>query len=147
MNPLVLPLENISLLIVEDEADNRDLLSFVLHSNGAKVLAVNSGSAALEVLKQLRPDAVLSDLHMPDTDGYSLIRCWRAQEAELGVSPVPFIAVTAYVKEQEQQQALAAGFQLYIAKPFDVERLPQLVATVVAQGVDSTSPKAIQSDF
>lgn len=137
----MLTLADTSLLVVEDDADNRDLLAFVLQNQGAKVIAVDSASAALEILEQVRPDAVLSDLSMPDRNGYSLIRDWRARETELGLSSIPFIAVTASAKDQDKQRALNTGFQLHISKPFDIEHLPQLVITVITDGVRPTLPR------
>lgn len=116
------------LVVVEDETDNRELLVFVLENEGAEVTAVESAQQALAVLEQVRPDVLLCDISLPGKDGCQLLREWREREAQLGLPPIPAIAVTAMVRELDKQYTLQAGFQLHISKPCDFEKLPRIIA-------------------
>lgn len=115
------------LLIVEDEADTRELLAFLLRQQGAEVTAVASASQALEVFPHIRPHLLVCDIGMPEMDGYMLMRQIRAMPAEQGGN-TPAIALTAYVAEYDQRQAKAVGFQRHLAKPVEPD---QLVTTIV----------------
>ncbi|MCA1992786.1 MAG: PAS domain S-box protein [Coleofasciculus sp. S288] len=128
--PDTLPLANIRVLVVDDEADSRDFLAFVLEQAGGEVTATASASEALQVLMQLKPDILLSDIGMPEIDGYMLMRQVRALESEQE-NKIPAIALTAYAGEVNQQQALAAGFQRHIAKPVVPETLIQAIGNMV----------------
>ena len=108
------PLLGIQVLVVDDEADTRDLTSFVLEQSGAIVTALPSAREALEALTQGRFDLLISDIGMPDMDGYSLIRQIRQRG-----NAIPAVALTAYAGEVDHQQAIAAGFQTHIAKPVE----------------------------
>jgi signal transduction histidine kinase len=118
-------LDWVQVLLVEDHDDNRALIQFVLEQTGAKVTAVACAEAALSVLEQTTPDILISDIAMPETDGYQLIRQIRAQEQhseKTGYSKrvhLPAIALTAYAKSEDAAQALASGFQAHLAKPVD----------------------------
>ncbi|MEG3898031.1 MULTISPECIES: PAS domain S-box protein [unclassified Microcoleus] len=117
-------LSGIRVLAVDDDADARDLVVFLLEDCGASVTAVANAADALAVLTQSVPDLLLSDIGMPDTDGYMLLRQVRALPPEQG-GLVPAIALTAYAGEINYQQALAAGFQRHISKPLDPNKLVQ----------------------
>ncbi|MEG5057018.1 PAS domain S-box protein [Microcoleus sp. A2-C5] len=119
-------LSGIRVLAVDDDADARDLVVFLLEDCGASVTAVASAADALAVLTQSLPDMLLSDIGMPDTDGYMLLRQVRALPPEQG-GLVPAIALTAYAGEIDYQQALAAGFQRHISKPLDPDKLVQVM--------------------
>jgi CheY-like chemotaxis protein len=114
-------LKEISLLIVEDDADSRELLVTILESAGARVSAVNSAADALDALEVFQPDVLISDIGMPGEDGYSLIR--RVREIRQSGGQIPAIALTAYAREEDSQKALEAGFQMHLAKPFDSAEL------------------------
>jgi CheY-like chemotaxis protein len=114
-------LKEISLLIVEDDADSRELLTTILKAAGARVAAVGSAAEALEALKVSNPDVLISDIGMPGEDGYSLIR--RVREINHNNNQIPAIALTAYAREEDSQKALGAGFQMHFAKPFDQSEL------------------------
>jgi CheY-like chemotaxis protein len=122
-------LAGLRILIVEDEADSRDLLGAVLSRCGAETIMVTSCKGAIAVLRDSTPppDVVVSDLGMPDQDGYDLIRQLRALEAEKG-GRVPAVAVTGYANPGDRQRALTAGFTGYVAKPFD----PRVIANAIA---------------
>jgi CheY-like chemotaxis protein len=124
-------LSGVSVLVVEDEPDALDLVRVVLEQGGARVTAVKDAAAAMDALGAARPDVLIADIGMPGEDGYQLIRRVRALGAERG-GAVPAVALTAYAAESDRAQALAAGFQLHIAKPVDPAELLRLVAGVVA---------------
>ncbi|MEG4346718.1 PAS domain-containing protein [Microcoleus sp. A003_D6] len=117
-------LSGIKVLAVDDDADALDLVVFLLEDCGASVTAVANAADALAVLTQSVPDLLLSDIGMPDTDGYMLLWQVRALPPEKG-GLVPAIALTAYAGEIDYQQALAAGFQRHISKPLDPDKLVQ----------------------
>ncbi|WP_375539704.1 hybrid sensor histidine kinase/response regulator [Oscillatoria sp. FACHB-1407] len=125
-----LSLNGIKILIVDDEPDTRELVVFVLEQQGAQVAAAMSAPEALLILPQTRPDILLSDIGMPDMDGYMLIRQVRTLAPEQG-GTIPAIALTAYAGDTNQQQVLAAGFQKHISKPIEPEALVQAIAHLV----------------
>lgn len=126
-NPLAL--NGLRVLIVDDEADTREWVSTVLQECGAQVFAVGSVDEALEALEQLQPDVLISDIGMPGEDGYALIRKVRELEPDRG--RIPAVALTAYASVEDYKEALAAGFQLHVAKPV---RAAELVAVVASLG-------------
>lgn len=122
-------LSGIRVLVVDDEPDMREFLAFVLEDYGAQVEVVASAFEALEVLPQGKPDILLSDIGMPEMDGYTLIRKIRAMPPEQG-GLLPAIALTAYAGEVDQTQALSAGFQKHVAKPVEPDKLAAIVASL-----------------
>ncbi|MEH2420678.1 MAG: response regulator [Nostoc sp.] len=124
-------LMGIQVLIVDDNADTRDFFSFVLEEFGAIVTAVASGDEALKALTQSKPDILLSDIGMPEMNGYMLMQQVRTLEAEVGGKQIPAIALTAYAGEINQQQALKAGFQQHIVKPVAPEELLMVISNLV----------------
>ncbi|MEG4200652.1 PAS domain S-box protein [Microcoleus sp. Pol12A5] len=119
-------LSGIRVLAVDDDADALDLVVFMLEDCGASVTAVANAADALAVLTESVPDLLLSDIGMPDTDGYMLMRQVRALAPDKG-GLVPAIALTAYAGEIDYRQAMAAGFQRHIPKPLDPEKLVQAI--------------------
>ncbi|KAM3111678.1 hybrid sensor histidine kinase/response regulator [Phormidesmis sp. 146-33] len=115
-------LKGLRILLVDDEADNRELVGFMLQQQGAIVTSVPTARQAIEVLSQEKPDLLLSDIGMPDMDGYALIHHVRSLPPEQGGS-IPAIALTAYAGESNQHKILAAGFQQHLAKPVELETL------------------------
>lgn len=107
--------EGARILVVDDEADARFLLTTMIENCGASVASAASAPEALEIFKQFKPHILISDIGMPEEDGYSLIRKVRALDSDNGA--VPAIALTAYAREEDRIQAEQAGFQLHIAKP------------------------------
>jgi PAS domain S-box-containing protein len=120
------PLGHVRVLVVDDEADARDLIAASLVRSGAEVITVGSAGEAIALVERFRPDVLVSDLAMPDTDGFSLIRELRRRETELG-RHLPAVALTAYAEKEMGRRALEAGFQVHVAKPFEPQRL---VATI-----------------
>ncbi len=127
-------LTGVRVLVVDDDVDTRELLVFVLEQAGAKVTAVASAKAALDSLHTSQPDVLVSDIGMPELDGYLLIRQMRGLESEQG-GQIPALALTAYAAEIDQQQALTAGFQRHLAKPVEPHHLVIIVAQLVGRSV------------
>ncbi|MBE9167300.1 GAF domain-containing protein [Pleurocapsales cyanobacterium LEGE 06147] len=125
--PYSLLLTRIRILIVDDEPDTRDFLTFMLEQQGATVTAVASANEALNFLKQSKPDLLISDIGMPKVDGYTLLRRIRALAPEQG-GQIPAIALTSYARDIDRQEAIAAGFQKHIAKPVQPDKLAALIA-------------------
>ncbi|MEG4235807.1 ATP-binding protein [Microcoleus sp. Pol11C3] len=128
-------LEGLKILVVDDEADARELLSTILQKYGADVLAVASVKEALTIIETATdrsPDVLVSDIGMPDEDGYSLIRKLRQVEAQRG-GRLPAIALTAYARNDDRRQALLAGFQIHLTKPVDAAELVAVVASLTGR--------------
>ncbi|HEY9861875.1 MAG TPA: PAS domain S-box protein, partial [Candidatus Obscuribacterales bacterium] len=123
-------LTHVKILVVDDDADMRDLASFILTQAGAQVTTAASAIQALTFLNQSVPDLLLCDIGMPEMDGYSLIRQVRKWSPEQG-GTIPAIALTAYAGEINQQQALAAGFQMHISKPVEPEVLIEAISSLL----------------
>lgn len=125
------PLEGIRALVVEDQPDARDALATVLLDAGARVTSVGSAAEALDAFRHGIPDVVLSDVAMPESDGYQLIRRIRALNPGAG-GTVPAVAVTAYATPEDRRRAFEAGFQAHVAKPLEASELVATVASLVA---------------
>lgn len=125
-------LEGLRVLVVDDEPDARELLTTVLEEYGAQVIAVASAEAALEAIKQLQPNVLVSDIGMPQEDGYTLIRKVRALAAKQG-GQIPAVALTAYARAEDRTQAILAGFQQHISKPVDPAQLALVVASLAGR--------------
>jgi PAS domain S-box-containing protein len=129
-------LSDLKLLVVDDEVDSREFVAFVLEQYGAVVTAVASAGEALEALALEKPDLLLSDIGMPEMDGYMLIRQIRAMPPELG-GQIRAIALSAYASNSDSKQALLAGFQKHIAKPVEPAQLIAVVATLIGRNSDA----------
>jgi signal transduction histidine kinase/ActR/RegA family two-component response regulator len=131
-------LDGLHILVVDDDPDGRTLTSLVLTQAGASVKAVASVREAHQTLEVERPDALVSDLGLPDEDGYALIRHIRQHEAEHG-GFLPAVALTGYARAEDRAGVLAAGFQTHLAKPVDPADLTAAIATMVQQPSNSDS--------
>ena len=123
-------LEGLRILVVDDEADARDLIALMLQQQGALVTVATSATAALSILSQadgLSFDCLVSDIGMPDNDGYELMRRVRALRTERG-KPLPAIALTAYGRARDRIAALSAGFQMHVPKPVEPTELTMVIA-------------------
>ncbi|MBD2311077.1 PAS domain-containing protein [Desertifilum sp. FACHB-1129] len=127
-----LDLMGVRVLAVDDEADARELLAVVLTMYGAEVLTVTSATEVLTTLVSFQPDVLVSDIGMPDVDGYSLIQQIRALPPEQG-GRIPAIALTAYAREEDYQRAIVSGFQQQVTKPLEPEQLVQAVVVLVGE--------------
>jgi PAS domain S-box-containing protein len=122
-------LRGLRLVIVDDEADARELLAAALAQMGARVHVAGTAAAALEVVARTRPHLLVSDIGMPGEDGYSLVARLRAAEA--AGDHLPAIALTAYATQEDVGRALGAGYDLHLAKPVDASQLARAVAALV----------------
>jgi PAS domain S-box-containing protein len=119
-------LKGLRILAVDDEADVRDMLQTLLEDCGANVLTAASAKEGLEALAGWKPHILISDIGMPEEDGYSLIRKVRALTAEEGAD-VPAIALTGYVRIEERVRALEAGYQMFVPKPVETNELISII--------------------
>ncbi|MBE9224446.1 response regulator [Phormidium sp. LEGE 05292] len=126
------PLQDIRVLLIDDEPDARELIAFILKEAGAIATVVSSASEALKIFPQVKPDLVVSDIGMPEIDGYMLIQKIRAMPPEQG-GKVPAIALTAYAGEINQRKAIVAGFQRHLAKPVETNDLIETIITLVPE--------------
>ena len=122
-------LQGAQILVVDDDPDALEMLTVVLTEAGAAVRTAASATEALALLRWIRPDVLVSDLAMPDEDGYSLIRNLRALERASG-RETPAVALTAYVRVQDRARAQAAGFNVFVEKPVDPEELIAVLAGI-----------------
>lgn len=123
-------LDGASILIVDDEPDGRQLMVRILEGRGAQVTAVEGGSPALEMLRSREFDILVSDIGMPDLDGYELMRRVRELDTERP-SPIPAIAVTAYARAEDRQRSLLAGYQMHLSKPIEARELIAGIASLL----------------
>jgi CheY-like chemotaxis protein/two-component sensor histidine kinase len=119
------PLAGVRVLVVDDQPDSRDLIALILEECGAAVTSVDSVAAALDSLDFSPPDVIVSDVGMPGRNGYDLARALRERAPRYGA--IPAIAVTAYARFEDRQQAMAEGFDDHVSKPI---RPQELVSTV-----------------
>jgi len=122
--------EGLRLLIVDDDFDTRTLLTFLFELEGAEVITSASAGEALEAMSSFKPDILISDICLPDEDGYSLLRKVRKLELKLGGN-IPAIAITASGNEENCIRSFLAGFQRHVCKPIDLEELSAVVTSLV----------------
>ena len=123
-------LKGLRILVVDDEADTRELLKQGLEYCGAKVTVLGSAAEALDTLMVKVPDVLISDIGMPGIDGYDLIRQVRGLPSNRG-GRVPAIALTAYTRTEDRLQSLRAGYDMHVPKPVELAELVAVAATVV----------------
>jgi PAS domain S-box-containing protein len=129
-------LSGLKILVVDDSADTLAYLTAAIEQYGAKVEAIASVSEAIIALKNLHPDVLISDIGMPDQDGYDLIKQVRSLE-QLG--QIPAMALTAYAREEDRTRALSAGFQMYLSKPVEPDKLASAIAQLVGRNIPISS--------
>jgi two-component system CheB/CheR fusion protein len=122
-------LEGLKILVVEDDPNSREVFAIMLLSFGAIVKSAGSAIEAMELFNDFRPDVLVSDIAMPEEDGYSLITKIRAQN-----SKIPALALTAHASQQDVERALKAGFNAHLAKPVGANKLAFSVSRIVEQG-------------
>lgn len=125
-------LDGLKILVVDDEADTRDLIREVLKECGSEVITSSSAAEALIAIEQHKPDILISDLGMPDEDGYSLITKIRALPSERG-GHIPAAALTAYARAEDRMRVLRSGFQFHLPKPVDSAELVTVVASLAGR--------------
>ena len=120
-------LSGLNVLLVDDDSDTLKLMETALTRREANVTAVSSANDAIRAITRKRPDVLVSDIAMPDEDGYGLIEKIRSLERG-GQDSIPAVAITAYAKEEDRERALSSGFQIYLAKPVELTELISVVA-------------------
>jgi len=125
-------LDGLRVLLVDDEPEARQIISTVIKRTGAEVKACTSAREALANLMEWKPDVILSDIAMPDEDGYSFISKVRTLPRERGGN-TPAAALTAYARDVDRRQALEAGFQMHIAKPIGAGQLVTMIARLAGR--------------
>lgn len=124
-------LDDLRLLIVEDDPDARRLLEKILTDAGATVTATSSAAEALAAIHSAKPHVLISDLAMPDQDGFDLIR--QVRESGLTAKDLPAVALTAFAQKKERRRALLAGFQVHLAKPVDPHDLTAVISSLAGR--------------
>jgi CheY-like chemotaxis protein len=125
-------LAGLKVLVVDDQPDARDLIRRVLEDCNADVFTAATADEALALLQAHRPDVLVSDIGMPGTDGFELLRRIRAVGADRG-GRVPAIALTAFARSEDRTRALRAGFLVHVSKPVDPSELVATVASIAGR--------------
>jgi PAS domain S-box-containing protein len=125
-----LNLTRVRLLIVDDDLDNRELLTVVLEQYGAEVMSAASAAEALACLEAFAPDILVSDIGMPEVDGYAFLQTIRSLPIEKG-GQVPAIALSSYTRDQDIKRAFDCGFQQHVSKPMDLDHLIQAIVALL----------------
>ncbi len=123
----------VKVLLVDDEVDSREFMRFVLADSGAAVRVASSAAEAIEVASQFSPDVLVSDIGMPEEDGYSLLRRLRSKNAQTGKFWA--IALTAYARDEDRDRAFAAGFDRHLSKPVQPDVLVETIVELRQQGL------------
>jgi CheY-like chemotaxis protein len=118
--------------VVDDEVDTREFITTILQQYQAEVRAVASAQEALATIAHWKPDVLVSDIGMPEQDGYALLHQLRSRSPEQG-GKIPAAALTAYTKAEDRRLAIQAGFQLHIPKPVDPFELVTVVASLAGR--------------
>jgi PAS domain S-box-containing protein len=124
-------LTGLRILVVDDEAEMRDLLETLLTQHGAQVTVCSTAAQALEITERQKPSLVISDIGMPDEDGYSLIGKIRTREKQ--GRNIPAIALTGYARVEDRMRALESGFQMYVSKPVEVLEILTVIASLTGR--------------
>src|SRR5215211_6988022 len=125
-------LDGLRVLLVDDEPEARQIISTVITRTGAEVKTCESAHEALAKLSEWKPDVILSDIAMPEEDGYSFIKQVRSLPHDKG-GDIPAAALTAYARDIDRRQALAAGYQMHIAKPIGASQLVTMIARLAGR--------------
>jgi CheY-like chemotaxis protein len=121
-------ISGLRVLVVDDDADARELVALTMESRGAVIHLASSAAEALDYVHRQRPDVMVADIGMPHEDGYVLIQKLRTFEEEHSEKRLPSIALTAYASTADREQALAAGYDVHLAKPVGPSDLMRAVA-------------------
>lgn len=124
------PLDGLRVAVVDDEADAREMLLHVLSHCNAEVRTASSANEGLSLVREWKPDLLISDIGMPDGDGYAFIQMVRSLSDKQG-GAVPAIALTAYARAEDRVRVLAAGYQMHVAKPVDPYELIAVISSVI----------------
>ena len=130
-------LEGLRVLVVDDDCDTRQMLKAVLSECQADVITAPSAAEAIKEIQRRKPDVLVSDLGMPEQDGYELIKRVREMESADHAARIPALALTAYAKAEDRVRALAGGYQVHLSKPVEPAELLLVVANLAGRGQNS----------
>jgi CheY-like chemotaxis protein len=122
-------LKGVKVLVIEDEPDTREMVTEGLEQSGATVVLAASGPEALQMLASQTPDVLVSDIGMPEMDGYELMQKIRS-EFPPKVQTIPAVALTAFATDEDKQRSVKAGYQAYLVKPVTMGELINTVASL-----------------
>ena len=125
-------MKNLRIIVVDDVSDSKDLLQIHLEQNKAKVAAFDSAKTALQAIEDFQPNLIISDVFMPEEDGYWLIEQIN-QRNSASKNYLPAIAITAAAKNEDRERLMAAGYDGYLAKPIMLEDLNTLIDKLVTR--------------
>ena len=128
-------LTGLRVVVVEDDEDAREILVGILVMQGAECVGTGTAAEAVDLVASFHPDVLVSDIGLPDMDGFALLRCVRGLGADQG-GLVPAIALTGYAALDDSRRALAAGYQVHVAKPVEASLLTQAVANIAGLAID-----------
>ena len=121
--------QGLRLLFVDDDFDTRTLLTYLFELCGAEIITAASAGEAIAIMSSFKPDILISDIYLPDEDGYSLLLKARNLEAKRG-RKIPAIALTASALDEDRNNALLMGYNIYLCKPIDLDKLASVVASL-----------------
>jgi len=121
------------ILVVEDNDRNRRLMKMLLKANGYEVIEAATGKEAMDYLERQKPDLILMDIQLPNTDGLELT---RKIKSAVETRDIPIIAVTAYAMKGDEERILEAGCDAYASKPINTRELPLLIADILENGTE-----------
>lgn len=124
-------LRGLRIMVVDDVEDARDMIGEILTMSGAEVVSVASVREAMQCIEEQPPHAIITDISMPQEDGYAFIRALRKLTPDKG-GTIPVVALTAHASQAVTERILSAGFQLHLAKPVDLLALPSQVIGLIA---------------
>ena len=118
-----------AVLVVEDSSETLELMQMLFARKGFDVMGANSGAEAVALAREKTPGLIISDISMPEMDGYTLLRELRLLP---GLEGVPAIALTGHAMDEDRERALASGFSVHVAKPVDPDKLFQIIRQLTA---------------
>jgi CheY-like chemotaxis protein len=125
-------LHGVKILVVDDEPDSRELVATILKRSGGEVRCSQSAADALQTFKEWQPDLLISDLAMPDEDGYTLLKKLRRLKSKRA-KEIPAVALSAYASDEDRALSLSKGFQMHLPKPIEPEHLVTSVASALGR--------------
>ena len=126
-------LDGVRVLVVDDDSDTRQMLKAVLSESHADVITAASAAEAIKEIERRKPDVLVSDLGMPEQDGYELIKEVRETESADNTARIPALALTAYAKAEDRVRALAGGYQVHLSKPVEPAEFVLVVANLAGR--------------
>ncbi len=117
-------------LVIEDQDDNMELITFILEKNGYKVLKAETGQQGFDIALERRPDFIILDIQLPDMDGLEVLQKIRSSEID---GSIPVIAMTSYAMVGDREKMMAAGCNGYIEKPIDPEKVVSQIRRIIGE--------------